>query len=361
MRRLLRILLREIGIGAAVLLLLIGILWIREWRPAAEETLYPSPGISAAGLICDTLSPGDTLRILSWNIGYAGLGDDMDFFYDGGRRMRTSEARTVENLHRIIRFLQQLADAGRADIILLQEIDLDSRRSYHIREYDSLRVALPDYTGWVGLNYASDFVPLPATDPMGSVESGIAIFSRLRPSRVTRYGYPSGFPFPVRLFNLKRCLLTWEIPVRTSDSAARAALYIGNTHNTAYDTGDMRSQELAFLRDYLSDRNPYHITMGDWNSCPPGYTPSPAALEDPCFRPISIDRQDFPADMTFVCDPTTPSVRYGYEPYHPRSTTTAVIDFALCGPGIEPVAIETIDLGFRNSDHNPVAATFVIR
>lgn len=355
MKRVFRILLRATGIAALGVVLFIVVIWVREWRPAPVETVYALP----KGEMCDTLAAGDTLRILSWNIGYAGLGDDMDFFYDGGTRMRTSKARTAENLNGIIHFLERAVSEKKADMILLQEVDFDSRRSYRMNEYDSIRKALPGYAGWRAVNYRSDFVPIPPTDPMGRVESGLAIFSRWKPMSVTRYAYPGGFPFPVRLFNLKRCLLSMEIPVRDSAGSVRT-LYVGNTHNTAYDTGNMRSGELGFLNDCLKGKR-YAVTMGDWNCNPPGYVPSRAAAEDRYFRPLPIDRDDFPPEMTFLYDPTTPSTRYGYEPYHPATTATTLLDFALCGPGIEPVAVETVDLGFKNSDHNPVAAVFVIR
>lgn len=355
MKRLFRILIRIVGVLVLGILLFIAVMWAREWRPAPVETIYTlSPGEP-----CDTLSAGDTLRIVSWNIGYAGLGDDMDFFYDGGTRMRTTEARTRENLYGIISFLQREAAAKKADIILLQEVDFNSRRSYGMNEYDSIRAALPGYFGWWGFNYVSGFVPIPLTDPMGRVESGVVILTRWKPEEVTRYSYPGGFAFPVRLFNLKRCLLSAAIPVRDTAGNVRT-LYINNTHNTAYDTGNMRSGELAFLSSFLAGKR-YSVTMGDWNCNPPGYTPSRAAVEDRHFSPLQIDRRDFPPDMTFVYDPTTPSTRYGYEPYDPATTATTLLDFALCGPGIEPVAFETIDLGFKKSDHNPVAATFVIR
>lgn len=359
MRRTFRITILLAGIPVIGAAGFIGAMWIREWRPAPVETVYTLP----RGETGDTLTTGDTLRIVSWNIGYAGLGDDMDFFYDGGTRMRTSAARTVENLNGIIDFLEREAYENRADIILLQEVDFDSRRSYRMNEYDSIRAALPEYLGWRGLNYETDFVPIPLSNPMGRVESGIAIFSRWRPEAVTRYAYPGGFAFPMRLFNLKRCLLSMAIPVRTAANGTTGTvrtLYLNNTHNTAYDTGHLRSGELAFLSAFLAGKR-YSVTLGDWNCNPPGYVPSRAAVEDEHFSPLPIDRDDFPPEMTFVYDPSTPTTRYGYEPYDPAATTTTVLDFALCGPGIEPVAFETVDLGFKKSDHNPVVAVFVIR
>lgn len=355
MKRLWRIVFYVVAGIIALFVLFIGVMWGREWQPAPVETLFNA----SAETPCDTLHSGDTLRILSWNIGYAGLGDDMDFFYDGGTRMRTSAQRTRENLAHIIAFLRQQADSLGLDMILLQEVDFDSHRSYGLHEYDSLQQALPGYEGWYAWNYVSDFVPIPISSPMGRVKSGLVTFSRWRPATVLRYAYPGGFAFPVRLFNLKRSLLSLEIPVQ--DSAGSIQLgYFNNTHNTAYDTGNMRSEEMAFLDRFLSGKR-YALTLGDWNSNPPGYTPSQAAIDDPHFSPLQIERADFSSDLTFVYDPTTPSTRYGYEPYHPATTTTTLLDFGLCAPGIEPVAFETVDLGFRHSDHNPVIGLFVIR
>ena len=42
-----------------------------------------------------------TFTVFSWNIGYAGLGRNMDFFYDGGKMVRDSELNTTHNLKQI--------------------------------------------------------------------------------------------------------------------------------------------------------------------------------------------------------------------------------------------------------------------
>ncbi|HQI05237.1 MAG TPA: endonuclease, partial [bacterium] len=45
---------------------------------------------------------GGNLRILSWNIGYAGLGKDADFFLDGGKSSKPDNVETVrKNLDEI--------------------------------------------------------------------------------------------------------------------------------------------------------------------------------------------------------------------------------------------------------------------
>lgn len=196
-------------------------------------------------VIYDTAEPvflPDTLTVLSWNIGYAGLGDDMDFFYDGGKRVRDSRRRTLENLRNIVAELRK-ADA---DIMLLQEVDCDSHRSYGIREVDSLRAAFPGYVLSFAYNYRAWWVPIPLRSPMGRVGSGLVTLSRVVPLQAQRVQYPSAFPFPVRLFNLKRCLLALQFRTAGGDT-----VLIGNTHNTAYDAGGMRDAEMRFLGGML--------------------------------------------------------------------------------------------------------------
>ena len=65
----------------------------------------------------------DTLELLTWNIGYAGLGEEADFVADGGRHWRTGSRTTVErNLAAIVERLR----AEEPDVLLLQELSRDS-------------------------------------------------------------------------------------------------------------------------------------------------------------------------------------------------------------------------------------------
>jgi endonuclease/exonuclease/phosphatase family metal-dependent hydrolase len=288
-----------------------------------------------------TIPLPDTLTLLSWNIGYGGLGNDMDFFVDGGKQTRTSRARTEENIAQIGKFL---ADSG-ADILMIQEVDRDSRRSYGIDQFARLQELLPGYHASFALNYDSPYVPVPLRAPLGKTASGVAIFSRIPPVQVVRYQYDSRFPFPVRLFNLKRCWLAAGFR-----SAQGKEVIISVTHNTAYDTGGMRTLEMEQLYNWLADK-PLTITGGDWNQIPPGYTPSAAEIGDVHFSPQYVSQS---ADFQYVFDSSTPTVRYLYEPLT-EGTTKSVIDFFLLSKGVKPLSVKTIDLRFRNSDHNPVA------
>jgi hypothetical protein len=80
-----------------------------------------------------------TLTFLTWNIGYCGLDKDMDFFYDGGTKVFTSEEKCLENLSSITRFLKE---NDTIDFMNLQEVDRRSKRSYNFDEYDSISTHL---------------------------------------------------------------------------------------------------------------------------------------------------------------------------------------------------------------------------
>ena len=79
-------------LGAVVALAALGILFltITEYRPADVEQLEvisEEHDGGAADPVSPQLQAGEELTVLSWNIGYAGLGEDEDFFMDGGTEL----------------------------------------------------------------------------------------------------------------------------------------------------------------------------------------------------------------------------------------------------------------------------------
>ena len=49
-----------------------------------------------AGLMLKKLSDGDSVRVMTWNTGYAALGENADFFMDGGKSVSSSDKETVQ-------------------------------------------------------------------------------------------------------------------------------------------------------------------------------------------------------------------------------------------------------------------------
>ncbi len=298
------------------------------------------------------LSSTATISILTWNLGYAGMGDDMDFFYDGGRQVRTSRERTLENLSGILSFLEKHRHAG---FFLLQEADSSARRSYYINMPDSIRKILPGAHHTFAKNYDVRFVPVPWYAPMGRVTSGLITAGGFVPHTVKRVSYPGNYPWPEKLFNLQRCFLLNRYPVDNGKE-----LVIINTHNSAFDDGGLRRKQMDYLRTMLVseyEKGNYVIAGGDFNQCPPDFQPD--------FFFNVFDEQELmyiPANYLpewhFVYDATVPTNRRAVTPYDAATTATTLIDFFIASPNIKPLDVKGFHLDFKYSDHNPVVAEF---
>ena len=98
---------------AALVLGFIGLIvyaMISDYNPKEKEVISQSNNSSS-------LNDSLTLSILTWNIGYAGLDKDMDFFKDGGTKVITPEDKCLDNISHIGDFLLK---NDTIDFILLQ-------------------------------------------------------------------------------------------------------------------------------------------------------------------------------------------------------------------------------------------------
>jgi endonuclease/exonuclease/phosphatase family metal-dependent hydrolase len=312
-----------------------------DYKPDEKELIARSDKPS---LLEDTIS----FSLLTWNIGYAGLDKDMDFFKDGGTKVITPEDNCRENVSKIEDFLLK---NDTIDFIYLQEIDKDSKRSYRIDEYENISEKLPSYNPFFAMNYNVFFVPKPVLNPMGKVVSGIAIFSKYTPESSTRYSLPGDFGFPTQLFYLDRCFM-----VNRYKLASNKELVLINTHNEAFDEGDIRKAQIEMIKEFIMNEynsGNYVIAGGDWNQYPPDFVP--AFSENQVNTSLMAMESDFlPKEWEWVYDPTSPSNRSVVTAYDPATTTTDVRDFFVLSPNLESVSVKCYNLGFANSDHNPI-------
>lgn len=287
-------------------------------------------------------------RLLIWNIGYGGLSRDMDFFYDGGKQVRTSKKNVEKNIETIKGFIARQNDI---DFFLLQEVDKNSKRSYSIDGYSKIAKIFPQFHTSFGKNYDVFFVPVPPSDPLGHVLSGLQTLSRFEPLSVVRHSFPGNYAWPQGLFMLDRCFLASRYRLESGRQ-----LLVINTHNSAYDDGTLRSNQMTYLKNFLIqeyDKGNYVIVGGDWNQCPPGFSPEfNFNLMDNENR-MDIEK-DYLPEWKWVYDQKIPTNRRLVAPYDEKTTLTTVIDFFLISPNIEVKKIQGIHLDFEHSDHHPV-------
>lgn len=337
-----------------LVLLILGTLFVGGVITYGTITEYrPEPGLIENVAMTGKpsgLYPDSTIRIFNWNLGFGGLGEEMDFFYDGGKSVRAPRDIWDKDFSGMISVLSEQQDI---DFYLIQEIDQHSKRSYFVNMYDSLRNSLPGYGSAFAVNYKVQHVPLPFTRPLGMINSGLATYSRYPGKEIQRHQYPGSFSWPTRIFFLDRCFLTMRIDMQNGKE-----LVLINTHNSAYDeTGELKAAEMDALRHYANreyEKGNYIIIGGDLNQCPPDFDPRTFETGDYSgFIPPAMAESYIQEGWTCSYDPKVPTNRHLDTPLDSMSFKT-LIDFFIISPNLEQVMIETLDLGFAYTDHNPI-------
>ncbi|MDR1188628.1 MAG: hypothetical protein LBK95_14455 [Bifidobacteriaceae bacterium] len=344
MRRLFKV------IGTLVLVLVLVVVGffavasVTEYKPKASEALdiegkatSPQP------------APGSELTLLSFNLGYAGLGKDQDFFMDGGDMVRPPDKADVEaNLDGIVATLE----ANPADVYFLQEVDSDSHRSFGIDEVARVEAALGG-TGAYALNFKSMFTPYP-WPPIGKVNSGLVTVSALEADQARRIALPVPFKWPVRLFNLKRCLLVERVAVEGGKD-----LVLVNLHLEAYEDGAGRAEQMAQLVKLMQDeyaKGNYVIAGGDFNQSFPGVSYPKVSTN---WVPGDFDASVFPEGWQVAHDAAVPTSRLNDSPWNGENQLFGIDGF-VTSPNVEVTEVQTIDQKFEFSDHNPVKLSVVL-
>lgn len=330
----------------AIPILLFGIFLLvatlKDYKPEPMELVYQS---EKPNVLNDTIE----YNLMIWNIGYCGLDKSMDFFYDGGEKVFTTEENHNQNLTKISDYIKEKSKF--IDFFLLQEVDLDAKRSFGTNQMDSIGAKISDYQSFFGKNYESFFVPVPIKKPYGRVLAGLATYSIYEPSNSTRYAFPGGFSWPKGMFELDRCFLVNRYKLVNGKE-----LLVINTHNSAYDDGSQRKEQMEYLKNFLMDEfklGNYIIVGGDWNQCPANFKPDFTVYLMDTLEKMDISTDLLP-DWNWAYQNKIPTNRRLQIPFDKSQTLTTVIDFYLTSPNIEVLDVYADDLQFENTDHQPV-------
>ncbi|MBR5410571.1 MAG: endonuclease/exonuclease/phosphatase family protein [Clostridia bacterium] len=355
--------LKAIGIILLIVVLLlggfIGYLSITEFKPADRESL------TAEGEAAKTIAVGDSLHVMSWNVGYGALGDNADFFMDGGTMVQSAdEARIGENMSAITEAILN----AEPDVLFLQETDRDSKRSEYVDEYALVRDKLngtamgAGYQAVFANNFKVAFLPYPVP-PIGKVDSGVATYSQYAIDSAERVQLPVPFSWPVSMINLKRCLLVSRVKIENSDKE----LVLVNLHLEAYDDGEgklAQTKMLAELLDAEAAKGNYVIAGGDFNQIFSSANGEKYPVYEGNWVAPEMDVTQFTGDWQFLMDEEIPSCRLLNKPYKDADKATFqyyMIDGFIVSGNLEVSAFRAIDLGFEASDHNPLVMTVTLK
>ena len=332
-----------LGIVILALVGLIVFLTVTEFHPEDRESAAIFPAAKEA----DAFS-GSAVTVLSWNTGYAGLDANADFFMDGGTSVRPTDEYYVNvNLNAMI---CRIGEIG-ADFNLLQEVDQDAAKTYHIDQMAKYR----EDTGMSSahaINYDCPFVPIPFP-PLGKVTAGLQTLTPYEITDAERISLPCPFRWPVSAANLKRCLLVTRTPIEGSDRE----LVLINLHLEAYDDGEGKIAQTKVLLSVLEEeyaRGNYVIAGGDFNQAFPGSLEQYPIQEPELWMPGLLEESMLPEGWHFAWDASVPTCRLLNEPYNKETTQHYVIDGFIVSPNVRITAVQTLDEAFFNTDHNPV-------
>jgi hypothetical protein len=199
-------------VGYVALILLFGTL--TDWQPEGAETLTPAhQSALAPASIQDSV-----VTLLSWNVGYGGIGAEDFFFYNKGDffwtdlgTVRMSQDRVEANVSGQTGVLTAIP----SDFYLYQEVDTAARRSHYTNQLAEAIAAKPSYQVHYAPNFQSQRVPLPIFQPWdhyGYVHGGPISLAKYREKLAERIQLPGEFPWPTQAFPVRSLCAAPGIP-----------------------------------------------------------------------------------------------------------------------------------------------------
>lgn len=368
MKKPIKKLLKIVGIVLAVILLvLVGyIIYLYASYHRIEDNLPLQVETSAnneeASETDDMLTTGQKYSALTYNIGFGAYTPDFSFFMDGGK---SSWAKSKDSVLKTVQGAGNLAASKDPDFAMIEEVDLDSTRSYHVNEYNILKDCFPDYYYVFAQNYDSAFLFYPFTQPHGSSKSGIGLFSRYPVTSALRRSFPVSTSF-TKFFDLDRCYSISRVPVDNGKELVIFAL-----HMSAYGNSDaIREEQIAMLTADMQkeyEAGNYVLCGGDFNHD----LKASANEENSQYQSWAypFPREELPDHFSFCLDQLSEeecsnlwnSARNADMEYVPGETYTVTLDGFIISDNVECLSYENINTGYSYSDHDPVYLEFKLK
>lgn len=306
----------------------------------------------------ETVLPvNEKVSLMSYNIGFGAYSDDYSFFMDGGEHGKALSAQAVkENLWEAM----DVIGLHDPDILLLQEVDIDGTRSYHIDQTAQMIEEFDEHDSITAVNYDSPYFFYPLHDPIGKNKSGMMTMSKYNISKSWRKSLPVEDSL-YKYLDLDRAYTVTRIS--TED---QKQLTVYNVHLSAYTSdGSIADEQLKLLfEDMMSEyeNGRYVIAAGDFNKDLLGDSSKYFERRDEDFtwaKPINTKL--IPEGITLYSATNAPSCRNADSAYRGDGTDFVLtVDGMLASANVKVVSSETVDTGFSCSDHNPVKFEIIL-
>ncbi|MFN8509796.1 MAG: endonuclease/exonuclease/phosphatase family protein [Deinococcaceae bacterium] len=354
MKKFVRILLNAV-LGLVFLVAVLAILtWQTTDHPADEQTESVSCKPNTP-----MLKPKQDVKVMSWNIQYL-AGKGYVFYYDtpegDGPDTRPSPSAVAQTLKGVIQVIQ----SENPDVLLLQEVDVHSKRTDQMDQLRALQDALKFNCETGAYYWKAEFVPHPKI--LGSVGMKLVTLSKYQMASATRYQLPVIDADPVtKAFYFRRAILEANLSVSGSKP-----LRVLNTHLDAFAQGTQTMQHQVEKVHQILSLDTRFIIGGDFN-----LLPNKAAwdaldnVQRSYFNPeteISILLKDFSSIPSLHEIQKSPKTWYTHFPNDPRvKGPDRTLDYLFYGRAVRLGAhqVRSADT-LKWSDHLPLVATFSV-
>lgn len=312
----------------------------------------------------DELAQGKEYSIMTYNIGFGAYSRDFSFFMDVGdsidgehRVGKHGKAKSKDDVLTNVGGAIETIEKNEVDFVFMQEVDVDSDRSYHVNQLELAQKRFSRYANLFAYNYHSSYLFYPFNDPHGKSNSGIATFSKFKIESALRKSFPISTSIS-KFFDLDRCFLVSRL------KAGDKQLVLINVHMSAYDKGGkIRALQLKMLNDFVAaeyEKGNYVIIGGDYNH---DICESVGTFDTDEVKPdwvASIRQNDLPDGFRVVTAENKGEVatcRSCDIPYQKGKNYQAIVDGFIVSANITARATN-IDTDYAYSDHNPVKMLF---
>lgn len=306
-----------------------------------------------------SMAPIDTeLSLLTYNIGFGAYSADYSFFMDGGEHSRAlSKDAVFHNTNGAVDVISKTDP----DLVLLQEVDTDGTRSYHVNQKNLIADKFSGFDSVFAENYDSPYFLYPFHEPIGANKSGILTLSRFDIESSTRISLPVEKSVS-KYFDLDRA---YSMSIIKTDGGKDLVLY--NVHLSAYTLdGTISEDQLKILSDDMQkqyEKGNYIIAAGDFNKDMLG--DSSKYFERPSGEynwAAPFNDSLLPQGIKSYSGSNVPSCRNAETAFKGDGTDFVLsVDGVLVSDNIEVLSCETVDTSFAYSDHNPVNLKFILR
>lgn len=241
---------------------------VTQFEPVEDAVLYHAERERPA-------PARDTLTVMTWNIRFA-AGRDVSWFGDScGDRVILTEAEVYQALAK----LADCINSVKPDILLLQEIDVQSKRTAYINQVTWLLNHCNFNHAAYAAMWQAQNIP---SDGLGRINVGSAILSRWELVDADRIQLPlrGDQDALTRYFYLRRNILKARIALPNNSH-----FYILNMHADAFSTDDTKRKHIVRFKeelDKLDGSGAVFVAGGDFNMLPPDSDSTDFCLVDRC-------------------------------------------------------------------------------